>query len=142
MAGMEALGRLWNVVPIAAGVLIPVKDTSGITFVCTGADTFTVKSAATYNGTATALAAIGRYYENTATNGSALWTDSGDITPVSAVTIASGSLVFYVDESDLPAGAQYVEVAIGASGLVAALVGDLKVQRTPANLRLLSGASS
>lgn len=142
MAGMEELGRLWNVVPIAAGVLIPIKDTSGISFVCTGADTFTVKSAATYNGTATALAAIGRYYENTATNGSAAWTDSGDITPVSAVTIASGSLVFYVDESDLPAGAQYVEVTVAASGLVTAIVGDLKVQRTPANLRVLSGSTS
>ena len=142
MAGMEQLGRLWNVVPIAAGVLIPIKDTSGISFVCTGADTFTVKSATAYNGTATALAAIGRYYENTATNGSAAWTDSGDITPVSAVTIASGSLVFYVDESDLPAGAQYVEVTVAASGLVTAIVGDLKVQRTPANLRVLSGSTS
>lgn len=142
MAGMEGLGRLFNVVPIAAGVLIPIKDTAGITFVCTGNDTFTVKSAATYNGSATALTAIGRYYENTSTAGAAAWTDSGDITPVSSVTIASGSLVFYVDESDLPAGAEYVEVAVGASGLVAAIVHDLKVQRTPSNLRVLSGSSS
>jgi len=142
MAGMEQLGRVWNVVPIAAGVLIPVKDTSGITFVCTGDDTFTVKSAATYNGSPTALAAIGRYYSNTAVNGSAAWTDSGDITPVNNVAIASGTVVFYVDESDLPAGAEYVEVTVAASGLVTAIVGDLKVQRTPANLRVLSGSTS
>lgn len=142
MAGMEGLGRLFNVVPIAAGVLIPIKDTAGITFVCTGNDTFTVKSAATYNGSPTALAAIARYYSNTATNGSAAWTDSGDITPVNNVAISSGTVVFYVDESDLPAGAEYVEVTVAASGLVAAVVHDLKVQRTPSNLRVLSGSTS
>lgn len=147
MAGMEGLGRLFNVVPIAAGVLIPVKDAAGITFVCTAttaAETFTVNSAATYNGTATPLAAIARYYENTATNGSAAWTDSGDITPVSDVVVASGSLAFYIDESDLPAGAEYVEVAVTGTGVgtVVAIVHDLKVQRTPSNLRVLSGASS
>jgi hypothetical protein len=140
MAGMESLGR-FNDVPIAAGVLISMKDASGITFTCTGADTFTVKSAPTYNGSVTALPAIGRYYSNTSTNGSAAWTDSGDITPVSAVTIASGTVSFYVDESDLPAGAAYVEVAVAASGLVAARL-ELKSQRTPSNLRVLSGSTS
>lgn len=139
---MEGLGRLFNVVPIAAGTLISLKDSAGITFVCTGADTFTVKSAATYNGSPTALTAISRYYSNTSTAGAAAWTDSGDVSPVSAVTIASGAVCFYIDASDLPAAAEYVEVTVGASGLVAAILHDLNVQRQPKNLRVLSGSTS
>lgn len=139
---MEALGRLFNVVPIAAGTLISLKDAAGITFVCTGDDTFTVKSATGYNGSPTALTAITRTYKCTSTAGAAVWTDSGDIAAVSAVTIASGVVVFYIDSSDLPAGANYVEVSVGASGLVTAIPHDLLTQRTPANLRVLSGSAS
>lgn len=139
---MEALGRLFNVVPIAAGTLISLKDAAGVTFVCTGDDTFTVKSATSYNGSPTALTAITRTYKCTSTAGAAAWTDSGDISAVSAVTIASGALVFYIDQSDLPAGAEYVEVTVAASGLVAAVLHDLKVQRSPGNLRVLSGSTS
>lgn len=139
---MEALGRLFNVAPIAAGTLISVKDAAGITFVCTGNDTFSLTSASTYNGSTTALSAISRYYKSTSTAGAAAWTDSGDVTPVSSVTISSGTLVFFVDASDLPAGAEYVEVSVAASGLVMAVPHDLLTQRTPKNLRLLSGSTS
>ncbi len=142
MALGEGLGRLFNVVPIAAGTLISLKDAAGVTFVCTGNDTFTVKSAATYNGSATNLTAITRYYSNTSTASAAAWTDSGDVAAVASVTIASGAVAFYIGADDLPAGAEYVEVTVGASGLVAAIVHDLLVQRTPKNLRILSGSSS
>jgi hypothetical protein len=140
---MEALGRLFNVAPIAAGTLISLKDAAGVTFVCTGNDTFTVKSANTYNGSATALTAITRYYSNTSTAGGAAWTDSGDLAnAVSAVTIASGVVVFYIDAADLPAGAEYVEVTVAASGLVQAITHDLLPQRTPKLMRQLSGSAS
>jgi len=139
---MEALGRLLNVAPIAAGTLISLKDAAGVTFVCTGNDTFSLLSATTYNGSTSALTAISRYYKSTSTAGAAAWTDSGDVTPVSSVTISSGTLVFYVDAADLPTSAEYVEVSVGASGLVAAITHDLLTQRTPSNLRLLSGSSS
>lgn len=144
MAGQEQLGFTHNVVPIAAAKLISLKDSAGVTFYCTGADTFTVKTAATYNGSATTEAIISRYYESTATDGSAGWTsDSGDLaTPVSSVTIASGLVAFYIDESDMPAGSAYVEVTVGTAGLVTAVVGALKVGRGPLNLRPLSGANS
>lgn len=142
MAGMEGLGRLFNVVPIAAGTLISLKDASGVTFVCTGDDTFTVKSAPSFNGGAADLTAIVRVYKNASTAGADAWTDSGDIAAVDSVTIASGAAAFYIDSSDLPAGSDYVEVAVAAEGLVAAIVHDLAVQRGPKNLRPLSGASS
>src|SRR5260221_12596619 len=54
MAGMEGLGRIYNVVPIAAGVGISLKHCSGITFVCTNSAinaVFTVTVAPTFAGT-------------------------------------------------------------------------------------------
>ena len=138
---MEGLGRVVNVVPIAAGTLISLKDAAGVTFVVTGNDTFTLKSAATYNGSVTALATITNYYTNTSTSGAAEWVAASQAA-ASTVVIASGAASFFVDASDLPAAAEYVEVTVAASGLVMATLHDLLVQRTPPNLRQLSGASS
>jgi hypothetical protein len=138
---MEGLGRVVNVVPIAAATLISMKDCAGITFVCTGDDTFTLNSAATYNGSPSTLATITNYYTNTSTAGAAEWVAASQAA-ADNVAIASGSVSFYVDGSDLPAAAEYVEVTVGGSGKVTAILHDLLVQRTPPNLRQLSGASS
>lgn len=138
---MEGLGRVVNVVPIAAGTLISLKDAAGVTFVVTGNDTFTLKSAATYNGSVTALATITNYYTCTSTAGAAEWVAANQAA-ASTVAISSGAASFYVDASDLPAAAEYVEVTVAASGLVMAILHDLLVQRTPPNLRQLSGSSS
>jgi hypothetical protein len=138
---MEGLGRVVNVVPIAAGTLLSLKDAAGVTFVVTGNDTFTLKSAATYNGSTTALATITNYYTNTSTSGGADWVAASQAA-ASTVVITSGAASFYVDASDLPAAAEYVEVSVAASGLVYAIFHDLLVQRTPPNLRQLSGSSS
>lgn len=128
---MEGLGRLFNVVPVAAGKSISLKDAGGVTFIATGADTFTVKSQPTSGGSATNLAAISRYYTCTSTGGGAAWVDSGDVAATASVTIASGAVAFYIDADDLPAGAEYVEVTVGASGLVTAITHDLLPQRNP-----------
>jgi hypothetical protein len=58
------------------------------------------------------------------------------------VTIASGALLFHVGQDDMPSGAEYLEVAVAASGLVAAIPYDLLTQRQPKNLRVLSGSTS
>lgn len=139
--GMKALGNLYNKVPIAAGVLISLKDAAGIQFTCTGDDTFTLSSAATEAGSPATLATITDYDTNTATNGSAQWVGNTQAA-ADSVTIASGSVSFYVDAADLPAGAEYVKVAAGGSGLVQAEVVGPLVGRAPANLRPLSGSSS
>ena len=138
---MEGLGRVVNVVPIAAGTLISLKDAAGVTFVVTGDDTFTLKSAATYNGSTSTLATITNYYTNTSTSGGAEWVAASQAA-ADNIAIASGAASFYVDASDLPAAAEYVEVTVAASGLVMAILHDLLVQRTPPNLRQLSGSSS
>lgn len=135
--GMEGLGRLFNVIPIAAGKSVSLKNAAGVTFICTGADTFTLKSQPTAGGTATNLATITDYHTNTATDGTAKWADATQAA-AAAVTIASGAAAFYVDAADLPAGASYVEVTVGGTGLVTAVVHDLLSQRDPANLAALN----
>ena len=134
---MEGLGRLFNVVPIAASASISLKDASGVTFIVTGGDTFTLNSQPTAGGAATALAVVGRYQTSTATDGSAKWVEATQAA-ASTVTIASGAAVFYVDMADLPDGADYVEVVPAATGLVTAIVHDLSVQRDPKNLAALN----
>jgi len=133
----EQIGRVFNVVPIAAGKALSLKDAQGVTFVCTGADTFTLTASATFGGSyASPGNIITRKLTNTATDGTAKWVNATQ-SAGNAVTIASGAVAFYVDANDLPAGQAYVKVGVAASGLVQAIVGDLDVQRDPANLPAL-----
>lgn len=138
----EGLGRLFNVVPAASGVLISVKDTAGISFVITGA-AGTLASAATEAGATAALDAQ-NYYTNTTVDGSAQWVDAAAASPASPTVTppTDGAAVVYVDAADLPAGSAYVSCTAATGGAVTAIVHDLDVQRDPARLRVLSGASS
>jgi phosphoserine phosphatase len=137
---IEGLGRLFNVVPIAASTLISMKDAEGITFVVTGDDTFTLKSAPSEAGSTTTLASITNYYTNTSTAGAAEWVAASQAA-ADTVVIASGAAAFYVDAADLPSAAEYVSVTPTGSGLVSAIVQPV-IDRAPANLRALSGSSS
>lgn len=139
---MEGLGRVVNFVPIAAGTLISMKDCAGISFFVTGADTYTLNSAATYNGSTATLATITNYYTCSSTSGGAEWVAASQAAADNIVLSGATAASFYVDGSDLPAAAEYVEVSVGGSGKVYAILHDLLVQRTPPNLRQLSGASS
>ena len=153
MAGMEGLGRLFNVMPIAAGVAINLNQCSAVTFVCTGNDTFTLTVGATFGGSYVTppTTAIGggliRNYYTTTTAGTAAWTKTQGYASgsyVNAVTIGSGVAAFTIYGTDLDVQAiggtnyQYVKCSVGASGLVTAILHDLTVQRTPANLEILS----
>jgi hypothetical protein len=144
MALGEGLGRLFDVEPqisrntSANGVSL--KDAAGVTFVCfvpnSGGDTFIVKQSGAHAGTYTAFSPISRYYTKTALDGTAQWTDSGDLASnLGTVTVGSGSVAFYVGADDLPAGSMYVEVVPGTSGIVVAIMHDLEVQRGPKYLR-------
>jgi hypothetical protein len=138
---IEGLGYRFNFVPIAAGTLISLKDCSGITFVVTGNDTFTLASAGTYNGAATNLAVITDYFTCTSTSGAAKWVSAVQAA-AATLSISSGSAAFYVDAAAMPASAEYLSVSAAASGLVYAIPDGLLVQRGPASLRQLSGSSS
>jgi len=135
---MEGLGRVFNVIPIAAGQAISLKNAAAVTFVCTGNDTFTVTASATFGGSyASPGNIVTKKYTNTATNGTAAWVKATQ-TASNAVVSASGTVVFTVRGTSLPDPNAYVKCSVGASGLVYAIVHDLVVQRTPGNLPALS----
>jgi len=138
VAGVEALGRLNNVVPIAAGRGLRFDKCSGYLFVCTGNDTFTVTVANGFAGSyATPGNIITRTWTNTATNGSAAWVKAVQAAS-NAVVIASGSVAFHVLATQLPDVKNYIKVSVGASGLVFAVQYDLLEQRVPENLAIVS----
>ena len=134
----EALGHLFNVVPLADGVEIDVRNVSAVTFVCTGNDTFTVEESTADDGTgAQDLDVVDRYYTNTSTAGGAAWvlaTQTAD----ADVTIGSGSAVFTVDVNAMSDGFDYLECTSASSGTVAAILHGLAVQRAPQNLPQLA----
>jgi hypothetical protein len=137
MGAMEGLGRTFNVVPIAAGAALNLRDAGGVTFICTGNDTFTITVSDTFAGSyATPGNIITKKITNTATNGTAAWATATQ-SASNAVTIASGSVAFYVSGDSLPDGKSYVKVSVGASGLVTAVLHDLSVQRKADNLAIV-----
>lgn len=136
---MEALGRLINVAPIVgAGAAISMRDASGLTFICTGNDTFTLTVASTFAGSyATPGNIIDHVYTNTSTSGTALWVKATQAAS-NAVTIASGTVAICVNANALPDGKVYVKCTASSAGLVTAILHDLEYQRTPANLAKMS----
>lgn len=137
MSGMEGLGRVFNVIPIAAGAGFSLKQASACTFVCTGNDTFTLTVASTFGASyATPGSVITRKYTNTSTNGTAAWVKATQAAS-NAVTIASGTVVFTVFGTQLPDPKAYLKVSVGSGGLVTAILHDLTYGRAPANLAIL-----
>lgn len=138
MAGMEGLGRLFNVVPIAASRGLSMTGCSGITFVTTGSDTFTVTVATGFAGSyATPGTLTCNVYKSSATNGSAAWVkDNTLITANTIVTTVSTS--FHISGTFLPDLKNYIKVTPSGAGLVTAIFHDLVVQRTPPNLAIVS----
>lgn len=135
---MEALGRAFNVAPIASGVGIALQDVDGITYVCTGNDTFTLTVASTFAGSyATPGSIIAKVFTNTATNGTGVWVEATQ-TAANTVVIASGAVAFYVSSDSLPDLKKYIKCTATAAGLVTAITHDLAVQRKPGNLPKMS----
>ncbi len=135
---MEALGRLFNVIPIAAGVAVNLKEWGAVTFVCTGNDTFTLTSSDAFAGSyATPGNILTRKYTNTATNGSAAWVEATQ-TAANTVVISSGTVVIHVDAGSLPDGHAFLKCTASAAGLVKAIVHDTTRQRRPSTYAALS----
>lgn len=133
--GMEALGRLFNVVPTAIGKSISLKGAAGVTFVVYGAnEVVTLKSQPSSGGTATNLAVITRYQQSTAADGSAGWAEEAQAAAATVTPPSGGAIAFYVDAADLPAGAEYVEVVKTTSALAIAIIHDLFQPSDPAYL--------
>lgn len=134
---MEALGRLFNVVPTADGAAVSLRHATGVSFLCVGADTYTVTVADTAGGSyATPGNVVSHYYANAQVNGSAAWTRATQAAS-NAVTLSGGCAVVTVDADSLPDGKAYIKCTSSSAGLVVALTHDLTVQRAPQNLPAL-----
>jgi hypothetical protein len=136
---MEALGRLFDVVPIAAGKILKMRGASAVTFVCTGADTFTVTVGSSHSAAATSPGnIISHYYQRADTDGTDAWTKQTQAASNAVVQASADTTVFTVFTSQISDPNTYIKVAVGASGLVMAIFHDLVVQRAPANLEILN----
>jgi hypothetical protein len=137
---MEGLGRVFDVVPIASGAYLSMKNCSGVTFVCTGADTFTVREATTAAGTGVQNIGnvITHYYQNTSTAGAAGWTKQTQAASNAVTQAGANTTVIEIFCSQLDDGFDYIYCHAAAAGLVTAILHDLTVQRSPANLATLS----
>lgn len=136
---MEALGRVFNILPVADDVYVRMSDCSGITFVgvLTTGDTWTLTEAKDAAGTSAAvLTTITRYW--TAATVGAAWV-LHTLAANSAVTTTSGEdvVVIEVDATELSDGFDYVKVASTSTGIVIAIQHDLRYPRKPSNLPAL-----
>jgi hypothetical protein len=140
MAGIEGLGRVFNAVPIAAGVAISMRDCSAITFFCTGADTFTLTMSPTFGGAYTTPGNVfNHYYQAAATNGTAAWTRQ-PLSVASNAVVQAGAYTTAITllSGMIPDPNVYAKLTASASGLVMAVLHDLEYQRKPANLPIVS----
>ena len=138
---MNGLGRVMNVVAVADGVYVPLKDAGAVTFVCylDAGDTFTVQEATTAGGTgAQNLATITDYHTSSGVGGA--WTDRTQAAAATVVISGAANLdcaVFTISAEELSAGYGFVKCTSTSTGTVVAILHDLKVQRTPGNLPAL-----
>ena len=133
---MWALGRLFNIHPVADDVYIDLKNAGGITFVGVNAagDTWTLTEATAQAGTgAQVLATMTQYYVS-ATVG-AVWQKLTQAAASTIVTTASQDvLVVEIEAAELSAGFDWIKLTSTGAGLVYAITRDLAVQRAPQNL--------
>jgi hypothetical protein len=134
----DGLGRVFNVIPVADGVEVNLRDAGAVTFVCTlvDGDTFTVQESIGAAGTGRDLDVITRYSTSTAADGSVAWVDVERDTPDAAVTIGTGVdvAVFTVRAEQLSDDYTHVKCTSTSTGTVVAIAHDLHTQRKPSNL--------
>ncbi|HEX6970289.1 MAG TPA: hypothetical protein VF174_15950 [Micromonosporaceae bacterium] len=135
---MDALGRLFDIVPVADGVFINLKDCGGVTFlgILAAGDTWTLQEAtAASGGTEQNLSVITKSYVQATGTGADTWTKLTQAANAAEVTSsAQDAVVIEVDVEQLSAGFDYVKLTSTSTGTVTAILRDLKVQRKPENL--------
>lgn len=146
MAGMEALGRVCNVVPDAIAHPFKFRSASGVMIVAQGADAVvTVKEDSSFGGSfATTLLAIKTIYWATATDGTAAWNklivnNIGTFTHGTTTGLTTATVtVFHLFTSMLTDPNNYLKITCtGTTPKCAAYLYDLVHQRGPTNLEIL-----
>jgi len=140
---MKGLGRVFNVIPVASGIHVSLKNASGVTFVCyedAGAQaisfTESIGGASEQNLTFLnelyAGNGVGGVWTRETSDANAALDDDYEITKKD--TELFDAAVIYVGADMLSDGFDSVECTIDGTGVCVAIVHDLLVQRDPANL--------
>lgn len=138
---MEGLGRVFNIVPTAAGVEVDMSQCQAVTFVCVGDEAYTVREAEDGVGTGVQdLVVVDRFYKGPP-SATAKWTletqtASATVDPNDATNTV---VVFTIEAASLSDGFTHVLVNNTTSGLVTAIPHDLTVQRSAEKLDALTG---
>jgi hypothetical protein len=156
MAGMEALGRMINVIPnVTTNSKFKVRGASGVTVVVTGATAVvTLAQDSTFGGSfATAAAVIKNIYWSTAADGTVAWSKLTYVNgtapfgsgPLSTFTLGTTTglttavmAAFCVFTSEFSDPFSYLKVTMTGSGIAQIIHHDLVHQRAPANLETLA----
>lgn len=146
MAGMQGLGRVFDVVHDASGNMISFKNASAISFISksSGSNTLTLTAAKTFAGTpanwttANGFGQTGFYYENAGAIGTAAWTKQTASWSSNVLTLGTSGVVDVVTvyTSQVADGYAYIK-GVAAFGDLIAVLHDLTVSRDPRNLAIL-----
>jgi len=148
MAGMEGLGRVFNVITNGSGVNFSMKQASAVSVVCqaSGASSVAITASTAYSGgttdnftTANGFGQAPHWYQSTSDTGTAGWTKVASVWTTNSLALAGTTgytSVFTIFCSQLADTFDYLNVT-GTNCGVILLLHDLTVQRTPANLSLL-----
>lgn len=140
----KGLGKAFNVIPVATGVHISLKNASGVTFVFYedgGAQNAVFKQSIGGASEAT-LSVVNELWASSGVAG-AVWTNettdasaalSNNSTVVKKDTTLFDCMAIYIGADELDDGYDSVECTIDGAGLCIAIVHDLTVQRAPENL--------
>lgn len=157
MAGMEALGRLINIIPnVTTNAIFKIRGTSCVAVCVSGATAVVTlaQDSSFGGGFATAAAVIKNvYWRATPGDGTVVWNKLTYVTgtapftsgPLSTYThgttvglTTAVTSVFHIFTSELADPFNYVKVTMTGSGIAQIIPADLVHQRGPANLELLS----
>lgn len=136
---MEALGRLFNVVPLANGLWVNMADAEAVTFVCYedgGATDITIKEAKDSSGTDEQdLDVVDRYYTSAGTGTAwALQTQTAAALVEPTDATAQDAVVIHVTAASMSDGFTHLECTSDSADsppIVVAILHDLEVQRDP-----------
>lgn len=143
------LGRVFDVVGVAAGNMFSLANANAVSFIseASGAATITVQASKTYGGSLvnwTAANGFGQpatWYQNTAHDGTAAWTKQTASWSTATLTLAGTTgymsvVTFYATQ--FADQYKYIEISSNANNTyIVAVLHDLSVARTPANLAKL-----
>ena len=132
---MRGLGRVFNVIPAASGVHIPLKDADAISFVTYEDDGTTIATIKSSIDGASEAALDCDVYPHKAPGVGGTWTAMAEQDDTLALggDTTNDCMVFTINATQLPDGHNCVEVTVDG-GICVAILHDLKVQRKPSNL--------